>query len=378
MQKRNGLMTNLVYAEINVTCTIPIVLFFSLDLLKFIKSDWQIKRSWYRPFCSGGVKNKKMWHNILIVIILVVLSGTFAGLTLALFGIKLSTLERKIKLGNERAKKVYAIRKKGNLLLCTLLLGNVASYTIMAVFMGSITSGVIASFVATSLIFVFGEIIPQAVFPRYALQIGAKLSWLVWVLLIVFYPVAAPIAWVLDKILGKEPPLLWSKQELGEIIKYHEDVGDGIIDKDEERIILGALSFSEITVADIMILHEEVFFLEAQTILSKKVFETIKEKGFSRVPVLSQNRKNIIGILLTKNLIGLTANHNQTIGDFCDSDRMIIINESKKLDDLLNLMVYQKTHMAIVVDEFKDFKGLATMEDIMEEILKTELEDQKT
>lgn len=319
-----------------------------------------------------------MWYNILIIIILVVLSGTFAGLTLALFGIKLPTLERKMKLGNERAKKVYAIRKKGNLLLCTLLLGNVASYTIMAIFMGSITSGVIASFVATSLIFVFGEIIPQAVFPRYALQIGAKLSWLVWVLLIVFYPVAAPIAWVLDKILGKEPPLLWSKQELGEIIKYHEDVGDGIIDKDEERIILGALSFSEITVADIMILYEEVFFLEAQTILSKKVFETIKEKGFSRVPVLSQNRKNIIGILLTKNLIGLTANHNQTIGDFCNSDRMIIINESKKLDDLLNLMVYQKTHMAIVVDEFKDFKGVATMEDIMEEILKTELEDQKT
>ena len=44
MLKRNGLMTNLVYAEVNVTCTKPIVLFFSLDLLNFIKSDWQIKR----------------------------------------------------------------------------------------------------------------------------------------------------------------------------------------------------------------------------------------------------------------------------------------------------------------------------------------------
>jgi metal transporter CNNM len=319
-----------------------------------------------------------MWLNILIVVILVILSGTFAGLTLALFGIKLPTLERKMKLGNEQARKVYAIRKRGNLLLCTLLLGNVASYTIMAIFLGGITSGVIASFVAIALIFVFGEIIPQAVFPRYALQISAKLSWLVWVLLIVFYPVAAPIAWVLDKILGKEPPLLWSKQELGEIIKYHEDVGEGIIDKDEERIILGALSFSEIKVADIMIRHEEVFFLDEQTTLSKEVFETIKEKGFSRVPVLSKNRKNIIGILLTKNLIGLSPNHNQTIGDLCNRDRMIIINESKKLDDLLNLMVYQKTHMAIVVDKFKNFQGVATMEDIMEEILNTELEDKKT
>jgi metal transporter CNNM len=138
---------------------------------------------------------------------------------------------------------------------------------------------------------VFVEISPQAICPRYALQIGAKLSWLVWVLLIVFYPVAAPIAWVLDKILGDEPPILWSKQELGEIIKYHENVGDGIIDKDEERIILGALSFSEIRAADIMIQHDNVFFLEAQTIISKKVFETIKEKGFSRVPILDQDKQ---------------------------------------------------------------------------------------
>jgi len=319
-----------------------------------------------------------MWHNLLIVGMLVVLSGTFAGLTLALFGIKLPTLERKMKLGDVQAKKVYAIRRKGNLLLCTLLLGNVTSYTIMAIFLGSITSGVVAGFVATALIFVFGEIIPQAVFPRYSLRIGAKLSWLVWIFLIVFYPVAAPIAWALDKILGKEPPLLWSKQELGEIIKYHKDIGDGIIDKDEERIILGALSFSELTVADIMIPREDVFFLEVQTIVSEEVLEIIKEKGFSRVPILDKSKINIIGILLTKNLIGLTATHNYTIGDLCDRDRMIIVNEAKKLDDLLNLMVHQKTHMAIVIDTDKNFMGVATIEDVMEEILNTELEDQKT
>ena len=87
-----------------------------------------------------------MWVDLAIVIILTLLSGTFAGLTLALFGIKLSTLERKIKLGDPQAEKVYRIRKNGNLLLCTLLLGNVASYTIMAIFLGSITSGVIAGF----------------------------------------------------------------------------------------------------------------------------------------------------------------------------------------------------------------------------------------
>ena len=80
--------------------------------------------------------------------------------------------------------------------------------------------------------------------------------------MILMYPIAAPIAWVLDRLFGKEEPVLWSKQELGEIIKYHEDVGDGIIDADEERIILGALSFSEKSVGSIMIPRGEVFFLE--------------------------------------------------------------------------------------------------------------------
>ena len=319
-----------------------------------------------------------MWIDLLIVVILVILSGTFAGLTLALFGIKLSTLERKIRLGDKQAKKVYHIRKNGNLLLCTLLLGNVASYTIMAIFLGSITSGVIAGFIATALIFVFGEILPQAVFPKYALEIGAKLSWLVWICLIIFYPVAAPVAWILDKLFGKEEPVLWSKQELGEIIKYHEDVGDGIIDKDEERIILGALSFSEKEVGTIMIPRKEVIHLEPHAKMTPQLLEKIKESGHSRIPVYDRKHKKIKGILYTKNLIGIQANSGKTAWDLCSTNKLIVVKKSLKLDSLLNLLIHDKLHMAIILDEKGNFMGIATLEDIIEEILKTELEDVKS
>lgn len=318
-----------------------------------------------------------MWFNFIIVAILVVLSGTFAGLTLALFGIKLSTLERKIRLGDQNAIKVYKIRKNSNLLLCTLLLGNVASYTVMSIFLGSITSGIVAAIIATALIFIFGEILPQAIFPRYALQVGANLAWLVWVLLIIFYPIAAPIAWILDKLLGKEPPELWSKKELGEIIKYHKDVGDGIIDKDEERIVLGALSFSDLTVAGIMIPFKDVFWQEPNTSITKEVLEKIKQKGFGRVPIYDSNCNQIKGILYAKDLIGVLATEGAIIEDFCSKNNLITVRESKKLDSLLNLMVYRKMHMALVIDDTGKFKGVVTMEDIMEEILKTELEDLK-
>jgi len=318
-----------------------------------------------------------MWFNLIIVVVLVILSGTFAGLTLALFSIKLTTLERKIRLGDQSALKVYKFRKNSNLLLCTLLLGNVASYTIMAVFLGSITSGVIAATIATALIFIFGEILPQAIFSRYALHIGANLSWLVWISLIIFYPIAAPIAWILDKLLGKEPPVLWNKKELGEIIKYHEDVGDGIIDKDEERIILGALSFSELKVADIMIPLKDVFFQEPHVTINKEVLEDIKQKGYSRVPVYDRNQNRIKGILYAKDLIGVLETDETTIEDLCSKDNLIEVKESMKLDNLLNLMVYRKMHMALVIDEISGFRGIVSLEDIMEEILKMELEDIK-
>ena len=318
-----------------------------------------------------------MGFNLFIVVLLVVLSGTFAGLTLALFSIKLTTLERKIRLGDPRALKVYKFRKNSNLLLCTLLLGNVASYTIMAVFLGSITSGVVAASIATALIFIFGEILPQAIFSRYALQMGANLSWLVWISLIIFYPIAAPIAWILDKLIGKEPPVLWNKKELGEIIKYHEDVGDGIIDKDEERIILGALSFSELKVADIMIPLKDVFFQEPHVTINKEVLGDIRQKGFSRVPVYDHNQHRIKGILYAKDLIGVPETDETTIEDLCSKDSLLEVKKSMKLDNLLNLMVYRKIHMALVIDEINSFLGIVTLEDIMEEILKMELEDIK-
>lgn len=316
-----------------------------------------------------------MWVNLIIVIFLVALSGTFAGLTLALFGIKLSTLERKIRLGNKQAKKVYSIRKNGNLLLCTLLLGNVASYTVMAIFLGSLTSGVIAGFIATSLIFIFGEILPQVIFPKYALEIGAALAWLVWICIIIFFPIAAPIAWLLNNFFGTERPELWSKQELSEIIKYHEDVGDGIIDEDEERIILGALSFSDKEVSNIYIPIENVFFLEPLEKITRQVLQRIKEKGYTRIPVYDSNKRKMEGILYTKNLIGEIGNAERNALDLCRKNKLIMVKTSLKLDKLLNLMIYKRLHMAIVVDEMDNFLGIATLEDIIEEILKVQLKE---
>ena len=110
----------------------------------------------------------------LISLVLVLLSGLFSGLTLGLLSLDTQSLARRAKRGDKAAEVIYPVREKGNLLLTTLLLGNVAVNTTLSIFLGSIASGLVAGITATALIVVFGEIIPQAVISRYALWFGAK------------------------------------------------------------------------------------------------------------------------------------------------------------------------------------------------------------
>ncbi|NIM17799.1 MAG: DUF21 domain-containing protein [Candidatus Aminicenantes bacterium] len=314
--------------------------------------------------------------SIIIVLILVILSGTFSGLTLGMFSLNLTALERKIRLGDKKAKKVYPVRKKGNLLLCTLLLGNVAVNSAMAIFLGSIAKGFIAGLIATGLIVIFGEILPQAVFSRFALTLGANTAWLVRVFIVLLYPVSWPLSWMLDKMLGEELPVIWSKKEIKEIIKFHRDSPDSSIDRDEERISLGALSFSDQTAKDILTPKSRVYWLKGETIIDEKLLSEIKKMGFTRVPVFLETDKSKMGILFVKDLIGINVNGKQRVWELSRKENMIIIKESVKLDHLMNLFINRKMHLALVCDENNKFKGIVSLEDVIEEIIKEEIFDE--
>lgn len=315
--------------------------------------------------------------NYLIVFLLLALSAVFSGLTLGLFSLNVSELKRKIRLGDRKAQKVYQVRRNGNLLLCTLLIGNVAVNTAMAIFLGSLATGMVAGVTATGLILVFGEILPQAVFSRNALKIGARTAWFVQGMIYVFFPVCYPLSRMLDLMLGEELPTIWTKSELGEIIKEHEDSPDSIIDEDEERIILGALSFSEKKAADVMTPRTVSYLLEAQRPIDAGLFEELKEKGFSRIPVYEDEPENVVGILYVKKLIGMCEENRRAVGEVCEKTGVIITSRDTRLDNLLNVFIHNRSHMALVFDEYGMFNGIVTLEDIVEEILKIEIVDEE-
>ncbi len=311
---------------------------------------------------------------LLSIFILILFSGLFSGLTIGLFSLDKTELERKAELKDADARKVLAVRRQGNLLLVALLLGNVAVNSAISILLTDIASGVIAGIIATGLIVIFGEIIPQATCARYAMKVGAQTAWLVKIVIAILYPIAKPIAWILDKILGEELRTIWSKRELEHIIKMHEDDPRSAVDEDEERILLGALRFSDRSAEQVMTVKKDIYMLQKSTKLDQARLHEIREEGYTRVPVFSGNKSNILGILYAKDLIGLTGV--RKIEDMMRTAEMIRVSRKRKLDSILDMMIKKHGHMALVTEKNGNLVGIVTLEDLLEEIIGQEIEDE--
>ena len=311
---------------------------------------------------------------IAILIVLILTSACFSGLTIGMFSISVDSLERKIKLGNRDAEKIYKIRKNGNYLLCTLLLGNVAVNSAVAVVMSEIATGVVAGVISTGLIFVFGEVIPQALFSRHAFAVGSKTTWLVRLFMFIMWPVAKPLSMILDAMFGKELTERFDKSELEMFIGEHTNTS---IDSDEKRIMIGAMNFSDKTTLDVITPVNVLFALEANTKLDEAILSQIKNEHYSRIPVFDGNRDNIIGILFAKDLIGYSGTSEKTVKDLCVTGGVICVGEDYQLDSLLNIFIKSKKHMAFVYNQFHSLTGIVTLEDIIETILRIEILDER-
>jgi len=314
------------------------------------------------------------YMDYMVSFILVTFSALFSGLTLGLMGLETQGLKRKAELGNRKAAKIYSIREDGNLLLCTLLLGNVAVNAALSIFLGSIASGLVAGIIATSLIVIFGEILPQATFSRYALEVGVKTVWLVRLIIGLLFIFTWPLARLLDRALGKELPTVYSKRELVKIIEEHEDSQDSKVDEDEEKIVRGALTFSEKSVMDVMTPRTVVTALERNRKLDDAVIADLIESGKSRIPVYDTSIDSVYGILFLRNLIGVDYK-DKPAGEFADTN-FYTVKDEQKLDEVFNLFIKSKHHLFIVKDRFGGMEGVISIEDILEEIIGTEIVDE--
>jgi metal transporter CNNM len=332
------------------------------------------------------------------VFVLICFSALFSGLTLGLMGLDKMGLEVVIKCGEmpnasanakreaAYARKIQPLRADGNLLLCTLLLGNVFVNAELSILLAGITSGTMGLIVSTVLIVIFGEIMPQATCARYALRIGATFVPIVVVIKYLLLVATYPIARLLDKLLGDDVGTVYQTDALLQLMLLHKK--HKIVDADQTDIMEGALNYKDKEVRDVMTPIDRVKTLSVDDVLNFKEISGIFRSGYSRIPVTGAGgAHDIVGMLFTKDLIFIDPQHDIPVRNYLHifGRQPIKFYPDEKLGDCLVKFKKGRSHMAVVhevnnddddVDPWYEVQGIITLEDIIEEILGDEIVDE--
>jgi magnesium and cobalt transporter len=173
-----------------------------------------------------------------------------------------------------------------------------------------------------------------------------------------------------DSLIFKVKRLLKNEPDSrDDLIDLLEQRWSSVLEKQELRMLRGVLQVSQMQVREVMIPRSQMVVLERDA-SSDELLRTIVECGHSRFPVIGEDRDEVVGILLAKDVLKFIVD---SPGEKLDLTSFLrpttFIPESKRLDTLLQEFRSSRNHMAIVVDEYGGISGLLTIEDVLEEIV---------
>ena len=317
--------------------------------------------------------------SIFCVLILVVLSALLSGSEVAMFSI--SNKQRfELEDQNRNAnKRVLTLLKEPKKLLATILIANnfINVSIVMAsnfVFNNLIIEGsisdtmnfIIQVIVITFLILLFGEVIPKVYANNYNLKFSKFMAIPLQLLKKLFYPISQILVNstnLIDKRIEKRKESIQAN-ELEHALNLTVDSVDN---EDEKKILEGIVKFGNTDVKQIMTPRTDVISFEITTPFNELMSE-LKEIKYSRIPVFEDSFDKIKGILYAKDLLGkMNEKKNFKWPNLLREPKFV--PENKKLDDLLKEFQEEKTHIAIVVDEYGGSSGIVSLEDVLEEIV---------
>ena len=226
--------------------------------------------------------------------------------------------------------------------------------------------------VLTILIVIFGEILPKSAAIVYSENV---LIFSAPILRVIAF-LCAPVSWLMKKCvsgiavlfhmdLGTQKVFI-TRSEIEQFVKIGEE--SGVLEAREREMIDGIIDIDETKVHEIMIPRTDMIALDAEESLSEAV-KLFIEEGHSRIPVYEESPDNIIGILYVKD----------TLKNLLDSDlscdvrtllrKPIFVPETIRTAEVLEAMMREHIHIAVIVDEYGGVAGIVTMEDILEQIV---------
>ena len=312
---------------------------------------------------------------IVLAGLLLLVSGFASASEIAFFSLSpsdLNAIDEKKHPSDEKIRKLLDDTER---LLATILITNnfvnvtiivLCNFFFMSVFEfhSPIAEFLILTVILTFLLLLFGEIMPKIYSAQKTLAFCRFSAPGIWMFRSLFYPVASMLVRstsFLNKHFARKNHNI-SVDELSHAL----ELTDKAELKEENNILEGIIRFGGETAKEVMTSRLDVVDLDIRTPF-KDVLQCIIENAYSRIPIYSDNRDNIKGILYIKDLLP----HLNKV-DFRWQSLIrpaYFVPETKMIDDLLRDFQANKIHIAIVVDEFGGTSGIVTMEDIIEEIV---------
>ena len=317
-----------------------------------------------------------IWQYTLIIAVLVMLSAYFSATETAFSSLNKTRLRTMVENGDKKAELALALAENYDKLISTILIGNnivniAASSIATLMFVGLIAdtdlAATVSTVVITVVVLIFGEITPKSIAKdspeRFAMFSAPAIRVLIWVLTPLNF-IFSMWKKLVSKIFKTEDNSRMSQEELLMLVEEVEQ--EGSLDTDEGELIRNAIEFGEQKAEDILT-HRVDLEGFAEDADKAEIAELFEKTQFSRLLVYGESIDDIIGFIHLKDFLtphGITEKPIKEI-----MSKPVFIQKSEKVNDLLKILQQNKSHIAVVIDEYGGTLGIVTMEDILEELV---------
>ena len=312
----------------------------------------------------------------ILMLVLLVISSFFSMSETVFSTVNPIRLKTNIEDGKRGSKKALWIVESYDLTLTTILVGNnLANIALTVVSVSFFTAilplnlvSIMSTFVMTTVILIFGEIVPKSFARNNADTISLRISSLFYYIIIVL----KPVTWIFLKIKkwivkdNNEIQISVTGDELETIIDTMEE--EGSIDEDEAELLQSVLDLNDKQVYEIMTPRVDMIGIDVEDDTIEDIKKIFFDNQFSRVPVFEDTRDNVIGVLHERDFFTkLIKGQKVTIKKLMREP--FFVSKSMKVDTLIETLQREKIHIAIVSGEYGGTSGIVTMEDALEELV---------
>lgn len=315
---------------------------------------------------------------IFVCVILVMLSAFFSATETAFSAVNKTKLRMKAQDGNKGAKNALALTEKYDRLISTILIGNnivnITLATLSTLLFEQVLTGnkaaiaaTVSTVVSTIVVLIFGEITPKMIAKDKSETISIIMGYPIRFFMVILYPLSMffyGLKFLLRKIFKLQNEEKITEEELLTMVEEAQE--EGSLDKEEQQLISSAIEFDDALVEDILVPRVNVVAVSLDMPM-EQIKNLFLEHNFSRMPVYNGTIDSIIGMIHNIDFFAAWERGETSIKNIITPTA--VATEHMKISTLLKSMQRQKVHMAIVVDEYGGTLGIATLEDILEELV---------